>query len=154
MEQRRFGTTDFKVSAMGLGCMSMSGAWGTGGRERSDNRFDPGLRLLNFSRCRSWLESICDYVAPSSPRSIYAAGFLEPARVAAPVAAAGVTIPLAHAFPFFAVGGNGQAGFDQPLNRRSGDAVDDWNNRCACALRTGRDALWAFLNSSLCRHSR
>ena len=40
------------------------------------------------------------------------AGFLEAARVAAPVAAAGVAIPLAHAFPFFAVSGDGLAKVD------------------------------------------
>jgi len=27
MEYRQFGTTEFKVSPMGLGCMSMSGAY-------------------------------------------------------------------------------------------------------------------------------
>ena len=28
MEYRQFGTTEFKVSPMGVGCMSMSGAYG------------------------------------------------------------------------------------------------------------------------------
>ncbi|MFH1491655.1 MAG: aldo/keto reductase [Pseudomonadota bacterium] len=53
MEYRRFGTTDFKVSPMGLGCMSMSGAYGPGDDEESiatlHRAFDLGINFLDTS---------------------------------------------------------------------------------------------------------
>ena len=67
--------------------------------------------------------------SPSAPRSIYPAGFLEPARVAAPVAAAGVTVPLAHAFPLLAVGGDGQAKGDFFRLGGSWNAMNNADNR-------------------------
>ena len=50
-----------------------------------------------------------------SSRGVYPAGFLEPARVSAPVAAAGFAVPLSHALPLFAVGENGAARVDGVL---------------------------------------
>ena len=67
-----------------------------------------------------------------------AAGFLEPARVAAPVATAGITIPLAHAFPFFAIGDDGVTFTDKFLKCGGRNAVNDGYgfNRAALWTRT------------------
>ena len=53
MEYRTFGTTDLKVSPMGLGCMSMSGVYGTADDSESiatlHRAFDPGIDFLDTS---------------------------------------------------------------------------------------------------------
>ena len=49
--------------------------------------------------------------------------------MAAPVAAAGVAVPLAHAFPFFTVGGDGLALFDILRLRGGWNAVNDRDYR-------------------------
>ena len=53
MEYRQFGTTEFKVSALGLGCMSMSGAYGPANDVESiatlHRAFDLGVNLLDTS---------------------------------------------------------------------------------------------------------
>ncbi len=53
MEYRRFGTTDFHVSRIGLGCMSMSGAYGPADDAESiatlHRAFDLGVNLLDTS---------------------------------------------------------------------------------------------------------
>jgi len=72
-------------------------------------------------------------------RGVDAAGFLEPARVSAPVAAAGFTVPRGHAFPFFAVGENGSAGLDGALERRSDGSVNYGNNVRGAALGASGD---------------
>jgi hypothetical protein len=56
-----------------------------------------------------------DHLALIRPRGVDATRFLETARVAAPVATAALAIPLAHAFPFFAVGENGATEIDGAL---------------------------------------
>jgi aryl-alcohol dehydrogenase-like predicted oxidoreductase len=53
MEYRKFGTTDFKVSPMGVGCMSMSGAYGPADDTESiaalHRAFDLGINFLDTS---------------------------------------------------------------------------------------------------------
>jgi aryl-alcohol dehydrogenase-like predicted oxidoreductase len=53
MEYRTFGTTDLKVSPMGLGCMSMSGAYGPADDTESiatlHRAFDLGINFLDTS---------------------------------------------------------------------------------------------------------
>ena len=53
MEYRKFGTTDYRVSPMGLGCMSMSGAYGPGDDNESiatlHRAFDLGINFLDTS---------------------------------------------------------------------------------------------------------
>ena len=53
MEYRKFGTTDYKVSQMGLGCMSMSGVYGPGDDNESiatlQRAFDLGINFLDTS---------------------------------------------------------------------------------------------------------
>jgi len=53
MEYRQFGTTDFNVSPMGLGCMSMSGAYGPADDAESiatlHRAFDLGINFLDTS---------------------------------------------------------------------------------------------------------
>jgi aryl-alcohol dehydrogenase-like predicted oxidoreductase len=53
MEYRQFGTTDLKVSPMGLGCMSMSGAYGPADDEESiatlHRAFDLGVNFIDTS---------------------------------------------------------------------------------------------------------
>ncbi len=53
MEYRRFGTTDFKVSPMGVGCMSMSGVYGAADDNESiatlHRAFDLGINFLDTS---------------------------------------------------------------------------------------------------------
>jgi aryl-alcohol dehydrogenase-like predicted oxidoreductase len=53
MEYRKFGTTDFEVSPMGLGCMSMSGAYGPADDAESiatlHRAFDLGVNFIDTS---------------------------------------------------------------------------------------------------------
>ena len=53
MEYHRFGTTEFMVSAMGLGCMSMSGSYGPADDNESiatlHQAFDLGINFLDTS---------------------------------------------------------------------------------------------------------
>src|SRR4029450_10942807 len=53
MEYRKFGTTEFKVSPMGVGCMSMSGVYGPADDAESiatlHRAFDLGLNFLDTS---------------------------------------------------------------------------------------------------------
>jgi len=53
MDYRRFGTTDFMVSPLGLGCMSMSGAYGPADDTESiatlHRAFDLGINFLDTS---------------------------------------------------------------------------------------------------------
>src|SRR3990172_9140076 len=53
MEYRQFGTTDFKVSPMGIGCMSMSGVYGRADDNESiatlHQAFDLGINFLDTS---------------------------------------------------------------------------------------------------------
>src|SRR5215471_21779468 len=53
MEYRQFGTTDFQVSRMGLGCMSMSGVYGPADETESiatlHRAFDLGINFLDTS---------------------------------------------------------------------------------------------------------
>src|SRR5436853_2529211 len=53
MEYRRFGSTDFKVSPIGLGCMSMSGVYGPADDAESiatlHRAFDLGINFLDTS---------------------------------------------------------------------------------------------------------
>jgi aryl-alcohol dehydrogenase-like predicted oxidoreductase len=53
MDYRRFGTTEFKVSPMGLGCMSMSGMYGAADDNESiatlHRAFDLGINFLDTS---------------------------------------------------------------------------------------------------------
>ena len=53
MQYRVFGTTEFEVSRMGLGCMSMSGAYGAGDDAESiatlHRAFDLGINFLDTS---------------------------------------------------------------------------------------------------------
>ncbi|MGE5819477.1 MAG: aldo/keto reductase [Deltaproteobacteria bacterium] len=53
MEYHRFGTTEFKVSPLGLGCMSMSGVYGTADDSESiatlHRAFDLGINFLDTS---------------------------------------------------------------------------------------------------------
>jgi len=51
MEYRRFGTTDYQVSRMGLGCLSMSGMYGPGDDQESlatlERAFELGVNFLD-----------------------------------------------------------------------------------------------------------
>jgi aryl-alcohol dehydrogenase-like predicted oxidoreductase len=53
MEYRQFGTTEFKVSPLGLGCMSMSGAYGPADDNESiatlHRAFDLGINFIDTS---------------------------------------------------------------------------------------------------------
>ena len=53
MEYRKFGTTEFKVSPLGVGCMSMSGAYGPADDAESiatlHRAFDLGINFLDTS---------------------------------------------------------------------------------------------------------
>ena len=53
MEYRKFGTTEFKVSPIGVGCMSMSGAYGPADDNESiatlHRAFDLGINFLDTS---------------------------------------------------------------------------------------------------------
>jgi aryl-alcohol dehydrogenase-like predicted oxidoreductase len=53
MEYKKFGTTDYTVSPIGLGCMSMSGAYGPGDDEESiatlHRAFDLGINFIDTS---------------------------------------------------------------------------------------------------------
>lgn len=53
MEYRRFGTTEFKVSPIGLGCMTMSGAYGPADDNESiatlHRAFDLGINFIDTS---------------------------------------------------------------------------------------------------------
>src|SRR5918996_1814404 len=53
MEYRKFGMTEFKVSPMGLGCMSMSGVYGAADDTESiatlHRAFDLGINFLDTS---------------------------------------------------------------------------------------------------------
>jgi len=53
MDYYQFGTTDFKVSPMGIGCMSMSGAYGPADDDQSiatlHRAFDLGINFLDTS---------------------------------------------------------------------------------------------------------
>ena len=53
MEYRQFGTTEFKVSPMGVGCMSMSGVYGPADDAESiatlHHAFDLGINFLDTS---------------------------------------------------------------------------------------------------------
>src|ERR1700681_4536022 len=53
MKYRKFGTTGFEVSAIGLGCMSMSGAYGPADDAESistlHRAFDLGVNFLDTS---------------------------------------------------------------------------------------------------------
>ena len=53
MEYRQFGTTEFKVSPMGVGCMSMSGVYGPADDAESiatlHRAFDLGINFLDTS---------------------------------------------------------------------------------------------------------
>ena len=53
MEYRQFGTTDCKVSPMGLGCLSMSGMYGAGNDDESiatlHRAFELGINFLDTS---------------------------------------------------------------------------------------------------------
>lgn len=53
MKYRKFGTTDFNVSAISLGCMSMSGAYGPADDAESiatlHRAFDLGVNFLDTS---------------------------------------------------------------------------------------------------------
>lgn len=70
------------------------------------------------------------------------AGFFKPARMAAPVAAAVITVPLTHAFPFFAVGDDGLAGGDLLGLGGGRDAVNHRDHRRGAALGTKRHLSW------------
>src|ERR687895_251327 len=70
------------------------------------------------------------------PCRVDASGDLKPAPLAAPVAAASFAVPLAHAFPFFAIGNHRLTFVDEFLHCRIGDAVDDGNYLGGAALRT------------------
>ena len=74
-------------------------------------------------------------------RGVDAARLFESARVSAPIAAAGFTVPLGHAFPFFAVGADGAAGFDGALERWSDGTVNYGNNVRGAALGASGDFL-------------
>lgn len=71
------------------------------------------MKILRWTPCSGELIRIVAGVSHS--RGVYPAGFLKPARVLAPVAAAGFAVPLSYAFPFFAVGENGAARVDGVL---------------------------------------
>ena len=69
---------------------------------------------------------------------IHAAGHFEPTPFATPVAAAGFAVPLAHAFPFFAIGDDGVTFIDKFLQCGGRNAVNDGYgfNRAALWTRT------------------
>ena len=71
------------------------------------------MKILRWMPCSGELIRIV--AGASHSRGVDAAGLLEPARVLAPVAAAGFAVPLSHALPFFAVGENGAARVDGVL---------------------------------------
>src|SRR5688500_15759371 len=80
------------------------------------------------------------------PSRVYAAGHFEPAPLAAPVAAASFAVPLAHAFPFFAIGDDRIAFVDEFLQCRARNAVNDRYDLNRAALGTCASFLsWAIL---------
>lgn len=83
------------------------------------------------------------------PSRIYTAGYFEPAPFAAPVAAASFAVPLAHAFPFFAIGDDRLAFVDEFLQCRGRNAVNDGYdlNRAALGTCAVFFALGAFIAS-------
>src|SRR5918994_1445862 len=90
------------------------------------------------------IEGSCMFLAESLARGmlflypcrVYASGHFEPAPLAAPVAAASFAVPLAHAFPFFAIGDDRIAFVDKFLKCRTGNAVNDGDHFGGPALRT------------------
>ena len=81
MEYRKFGTTDFEVSPMGLGCMRMSGP--NGGVDDRESiatlhmAFDLGINFLDTSA--SYGNGLdLDEAAADVERSALAAGLLDP----------------------------------------------------------------------------
>src|SRR5918993_4496749 len=86
--------------------------------------------------CMVLAESLARGMLFLYPCRVYASGHLEPAPLAAPVAAASFAVPLAHAFPFFAIGNHRLTFVDEFLHCRIGDAVDDGNYLGGAALRT------------------
>jgi hypothetical protein len=75
------------------------------------------------------------------PGSVHPAGYFEPAPLAAPVAAAAFAVPLAHTFPFFAIGDDRVAVIDKSLKRRRRNAVNDRDDLSRAALGTGTSFL-------------
>ena len=67
-------------------------------------------------------------------RCIHAARLFEAAGVPAPVAAAGLAVPLGHTFPLLAVGGDGTPGVDGVLECWSNGLVDDRDNLVRAAF--------------------
>ena len=67
----------------------------------------------------------------------------EAARVAAPVAAAALAVPLGHSFPFFALGGDDETRVNGVLECWSDEAMDDRDNLAGAALRAQRRFLGA-----------
>src|SRR6476646_1190651 len=84
-------------------------------------------------------------IQSAAPRRIDAAGFFEAARVAAPVRSAGFAKPLAHSFPFFAVGDDGAVEFDRFDLRAGWNAMDDRHDLGRLALRTSGESFLSFL---------
>jgi hypothetical protein len=80
------------------------------------------------------------------PSRVYAAGYFEPAPLAAPVAAASFAVPLAHAFPFFAIGDDRIAFVKEFLQCWARNAVDNRYDLNRTALGTCPSSLsWAIL---------
>ena len=92
----------------------------------------PGRNVLDAALGR--LIRIVTDVSPS--RSVDAARLLEPARVRAPVAAAGFAVPLGHAFPLFSIGENGAAGVGGVLECWSDGGMDNRNDLVRAAFGT------------------
>ena len=98
-----------------------------------------------FARFLDWSKALPGVSAASC--RIDAAGLFEPARVAAPIAAARVAVPLAHAFPFFAIGEDGAAGVDGVLECWSDGGMNNRNDLVRAAFGTdwSLPLAWRFL---------
>jgi hypothetical protein len=85
---------------------------------------------------------------------VHAAGHFEPAPLAAPIAAASFAVPLAHSFPFFAIGDDRTAFIDQSLQCWAGNAVNDRYDLYRAALGTCTSflAFRAFVAGFFSRH--